>query len=184
MHQCHVIAGNGIRRNLIDARQARIERNIAQVNRVLEAQVASHNWSKRKGNTSSDCGGAPGRARKDRDPNWNKVEILDMVDCKDAKHLEELDIEDSHDIMQPETSKWTHIASKVNVAGNRAYHRHGATYKYKWQTLLSYYKKIADFHSGIRMNGRSIGALPLLRGSHLDCLGHSLRRCMAVCTVG
>jgi hypothetical protein len=71
MYQCHVIAGNGNRRNLTDARQGRVERNIAQVNRVLEAQVASHNRSKRKVNTSVDCGGAPNKARKDRDPNWN-----------------------------------------------------------------------------------------------------------------
>jgi hypothetical protein len=75
-----------------------------------------------------------------------------MVDCKEAEHLEELDMEDSRDLMQPETSKWTRIASKVNAMGNGVCHRDGAACKYKWQMLLSDYKKIADFHSGTGMN--------------------------------
>jgi hypothetical protein len=75
-----------------------------------------------------------------------------MVDCKEAEHLEELDMDDSRDLMQPETSKWTRIAAKVNAAGNGPCHRDGAACKYKWQTLLSDYKKIADFHSGIGVN--------------------------------
>jgi hypothetical protein len=39
------------------------------------------------------------------DSNWNKYKILDIVDCKEAEHLEELDMEVSRDLMVLETSK-------------------------------------------------------------------------------
>jgi hypothetical protein len=75
-----------------------------------------------------------------------------MVDCKEAEHLEELDMDDSRDLMQHETSKWTRIVAKVNAAGNGLCHCDGVACKYKWQIPLSDYKKFVDFHSGTRVN--------------------------------
>jgi hypothetical protein len=50
--------------------------------------------------------------------------------------------------MDPESSKWERIASKVDVAlaGQPHIHRSGPACKYKWQSFLQEYKKLADFH--------------------------------------
>jgi hypothetical protein len=153
---------------LTDARHARQEKTIAQVKQRVEAQVAAFNKNKRKGNGLGDSAGGAGKTRKDRDPNWNKSEILDMVDCKEVEHLEELDMDDSRDLMQPETSKWTSIAAKVNAAGNGPCHQDGAACKYKWQTLLSYYKKIVDFHSGTGVNEEEYWGLTFAERKSLE----------------
>jgi hypothetical protein len=50
--------------------------------------------------------------------------------------------------MDPDTSKWEKIATKVDAAlvGQPHIHRNGPACKYKWQSMLQEFKKLADFH--------------------------------------
>jgi hypothetical protein len=60
--------------------------------------------------------------------------------------VDELDVVDQRQLMDPDTNKWEKIATKVDVAlvGQPHIHRNGPTCKYKW--MLQEFKKLADFH--------------------------------------
>ena len=51
--------------------------------------------------------------------------------------------------MAMDASKWGCIVDKVNVAARGETTRHGPACKHKWQSTLSEYKRIVDFHSMI-----------------------------------
>jgi hypothetical protein len=65
--------------------------------------------------------------------------------------LEDIEVKDARELMHPELTKWGKIAMKLKEAGKRRgghIARDGLAYKYKWQTLLAEYKKVADYHKG------------------------------------
>ncbi|KAG0606268.1 hypothetical protein M758_9G127100 [Ceratodon purpureus] len=87
-------------------------------------------------------------AKKDRDPNWSKSEILSLIEAKRSEYIEELSVEDARELMCPELGKWGKIAMKMNASkGEGDVERDGSACKYKWNTLLSDLKKIWDYHS-------------------------------------
>jgi hypothetical protein len=92
------------------------------------------------------------KARKERASNWSALEILDMVAAK----KQDIEVEDARKLMRPEQSKWGKISTQVNEAG-RLWWGHSprdvVSCKYKWQTLLVDYKKIADYHRCIGLVG-------------------------------
>ncbi|KAG0572793.1 hypothetical protein KC19_VG125600 [Ceratodon purpureus] len=100
--------------------------------------------------STSSMGGQPRRAaaKKDRDPNWSKSEILSLIEAKRSEYIEELTVEDARELMCPELGKWGKIAVKINASkGEGDVERDGPTCKYKWNSLLSDFKKIWDFHA-------------------------------------
>lgn len=121
-----------------------------------EASTGASQDPKRKAATSADAAGPSRKSRKERASNWSALEILDMVAAKKQEFLEEIELEDARAFMHPEQSKWSKIATQVNAAGLvRGGHspRDASACKYKWQTLLADYKKIADFHRGTGLVG-------------------------------
>ena len=54
--------------------------------------------------------------------------------------------------MKAKGSKWSKIVEKLNVDEVCQCHKNGATCKYKWQTMLSKYKKIVDYYKCIGIN--------------------------------
>jgi hypothetical protein len=114
-----------------------------------EAFAGASQDRKRKGGTSADAVGPSRKSRKERASNWSVLEILDMVAAKKQEFLEDIEVEDARDLMYPDQTKWGKIATQVYEAGLvRGGHspRDALACKYKWQTLLADYKKVADFH--------------------------------------
>ena len=123
---------------------------------ATEASAGASQDRKRKGGTSADAASPSRKSKKERASNWSALEILDMVAAKKQEVLEEIELEDARAFMHPEQSKWGKIATQVNAAGLvRGGHspRDASACKYKWQTLLADYKKIADFHRGTGLVG-------------------------------
>ena len=80
---------------------------------------------------------APMRAWKERDANWTLPEMLELVHAKKEEWLEDIEVEDGRDLMNPETTRWRQISTKVNR--NKALgapDRDGSMCKYKWTALL------------------------------------------------
>lgn len=83
-------------------------------------------------------------------------EILDMVATKRQEFLEDIEVKDARELMHLELTKWGKIAMKLKEAGKRRgghIARDGLAYKYKWQTLLAKYKKVADYQKGTGLVG-------------------------------
>lgn len=86
--------------------------------------------------------------KKERDPNWSKAEILNLIEAKRQEHVAEMAVEDPRELMCPELGKWGKIAMILNAGkGEGDVERDRDACKYKWSTLLSDFKKIWDFHS-------------------------------------
>ena len=95
--------------------------------------------------TGDDEAGAS--SKKERDPNWSKSEILCLIELKRQEYIDEMTVKDARELMCPELGKWGKIALKLNAAkGEGDVERGGEACKYKWNTLLSDFKKIWDFH--------------------------------------
>jgi hypothetical protein len=119
---------------------------------VTQGSASGVGRGKRKA-SSSGGGASPPKSRKERACNWTLLEILDMVAAKRHEFLEDIEVEDARELMHPELTKWGKIAIKVNEAGKvRGGHiaRDGLAYKYKWQTLLADYKKVAPPPNSLR----------------------------------
>jgi hypothetical protein len=58
------------------------------------------------------------RPRRDRCPNWNLYEMLALVDAKRKEYMDEFDVVDTRDLMDPETIKWTRISERVMASGH------------------------------------------------------------------
>jgi hypothetical protein len=92
------------------------------------------------------------RARKERDPNWSRQEILALVRAKRVEFVEELEVDDPRELMSSEMTKWDRIALSVNAAPGIVCYRSAEACKYKWQVLLPDYKRVADLHKGTGTN--------------------------------
>lgn len=95
---------------------------------------------------------ATSKKRKERDPNWVREEILALVEAKREEYIEELDIVDARDLIVTDVSKWTRIATKVSNTTGGDVTREGPACKHKWQSIMSDYKRIADFHGATGRN--------------------------------
>jgi hypothetical protein len=93
------------------------------------------------------------RARKDRGPNWNSMEISALIQAKRHLFLEELEAVDGRHLMNPDASKWVRISIEVMQAGCSQYPRDGPSCKTKWNLIISDYKKIADYFARSGTNG-------------------------------
>jgi hypothetical protein len=97
-------------------------------------------------------GGGKSKPRKERDPNWNRVEMLALVRAKRAEFIEELEADDPRLFMNSEMTKWERISVSVSSTDGIECIRTAEACKYKWQTLMPDYKRIADLHKETGMN--------------------------------
>lgn len=89
----------------------------------------------------------PSRApRKERDPNWTRMEMIALVRAKRQEFLDEVDADDPRTLMTTEGTRWKKIGISVNLVDGVICYRSPDACKYKWQQLLPDYKRIADLH--------------------------------------
>lgn len=75
---------------------------------------ASEKGKRKACNTTEDA--CPAKCRKERASNWTLLEILDMVAAERHEFLEDIEVEDVHELMHPKLTKWGKTAIKVNEA--------------------------------------------------------------------
>ena len=78
--------------------------------------------------------------------------MLALVAAKRAEFMEELEADDPRQLMHPEMSKWEKILVSVNAGHGTSCYRSPEACKYKWQTLLPEYKRVADVHKETSVN--------------------------------
>ena len=86
------------------------------------------------------------RRRKEQDPNWSREDILALVEAKREEYIDEMEVTDVRDLMASELTKWGCIAEKVIAATGGEIIREAPACKHKWQSTISEYKRIVDFH--------------------------------------
>jgi hypothetical protein len=72
--------------------------------------------------------------------------MLVLVRTKGAEFLKELEADDPYDLMNPKMRKWDKVSISMNLVVGITCYRSPEACKYKWQTLLLKYKRIADLH--------------------------------------
>jgi hypothetical protein len=72
--------------------------------------------------------------------------MLVLVKAKRSKFMEELEADDPRLLMNSEMTKWKRISSSVSVTEWIECINSAEACKYKWQTLLPDYKRIADLY--------------------------------------
>ena len=81
--------------------------------------------------------------KKERNPNWSKIEILSLIAAKRPKYIDEMTVEEPKELMCPKLGKWGQIVFVLNsTRGEEEVEMKGDACKYKWSTLLSDFKKI------------------------------------------
>jgi hypothetical protein len=90
--------------------------------------------------------------RKDRDPNWNKLEMLALMRAKQAEFIQELECDDPREFMNLEMNKWEKISISVNAGPGICCYRNPEACIYKWKTLLPKYKRVVDVHKDQGVN--------------------------------
>ncbi|KAG0571202.1 hypothetical protein M758_6G209500 [Ceratodon purpureus] len=85
------------------------------------------------------------RTRKDRGPNWSPQENAALITAKQEMFLQGLDIVDGRDHFTPETRKWICVSHVENMVGVSLIVPDGPACKTKWNQLVPYYKRIADY---------------------------------------
>ena len=85
------------------------------------------------------------RARKERGPNWNPVEIKSLIEAKRNQFLQELDNKDSRTSMITDATKWQRISAVLKDCGTSPCYRDGNACKTKWHQMSTDYKRIVDF---------------------------------------
>jgi hypothetical protein len=78
--------------------------------------------------------------------------MLALVRAKRAEFIEELEVDDSRQLMNPEMSKWEKNLVSINARHGTSCYRSLEACKYKWQTLLPEYKRVADVHKETGVN--------------------------------
>ena len=96
--------------------------------------------------------GGSTKKKKERDPNWNRMEILALVQVKQEEFMEELQTDDPRELMNIDITKWERVSLLVNIGSGISYYRSPEACKYKWQTLLPNYKRVADLYKETRVN--------------------------------
>jgi hypothetical protein len=56
------------------------------------------------------------KGRKERDPNWSRLEMLALVRAKRAEFMDELQVDDQRELMSTEGTKWERVSLSVNTA--------------------------------------------------------------------
>jgi hypothetical protein len=118
----------------------------------IASAVQRRGRGKRQSPVPSGEGDISATARKDRDPNWNKLKMLTLVRTKRAEFIQELECNDPRVLMNPEMTKWDKISLSMNATLGICCYCSPAACKYKWQTLLPEYKRVADVHKEIGVN--------------------------------
>jgi hypothetical protein len=98
--------------------------------------------------TGEAQGAGPSKTRKERDPNWNCMEMISLVRAKRAEFMEELTVDDPRELMNTDMTKSERVSLSVNAGAGISCYRSPEACKYKWQTILHEYKKVADLHKG------------------------------------
>jgi hypothetical protein len=78
--------------------------------------------------------------------------MLALVRAKRAEFIQELECDDPRELMNPEMSKWEKVSVSVNASNGICCYRSPEACKYKWQTLLPDYKRVADVHKETGVN--------------------------------
>jgi hypothetical protein len=65
-------------------------------------------------NSSDGEGGAPSKQRKERDPKWNRTEMLALVRAKRTEFIEELEADNPWLLMNTKITKWKRISLSVS----------------------------------------------------------------------
>jgi hypothetical protein len=55
-------------------------------------------------------------------------------------------VDDPRELMNTDVTKWERISLSVNAGAGISCYRSPEACKYKWQTLVPEYKKVADLH--------------------------------------
>jgi hypothetical protein len=104
--------------------------------------------NERKGGASA--AGAPGTSpvkyRKERDPNWSRLKMMALVRAKYAEFMDELQSNDPREFMNSDVTQWKRVSLSMNAGPSITCYRSSEACKYKWQTLLPEYKRVADVH--------------------------------------
>lgn len=74
------------------------------------------------------------------------------MEAKRLEHLEEMEVIDARDLMSTDVTKWGKIAIEVNTITGGGVLREGPACKHKWQSVMSDFKRIADYHKGTGRN--------------------------------
>jgi hypothetical protein len=74
------------------------------------------------------------------------MEMLALVRAKRTEFIEELEADDPRLLMNTEKTKWERISLAVSSTDGVQCYRSVEACKYKWQTLLPDYKRVADVH--------------------------------------
>jgi hypothetical protein len=69
---------------------------------------------------------------KERDPNWNRLEMLTLVQAKRTELIAEIEVDDPHELMSPEMTKWEKVSLSVNAGPRISCYRSPKACKYKW----------------------------------------------------
>ena len=95
----------------------------------------------------------PKHPRKDRGPNWLPQEVTALVNIKRDMYLEEIDIVDARDLMNPDATKWFRVSQEVMKADFSPCVRDAIACKTKWNQIIPDYKRIANFFARTGRNG-------------------------------
>jgi hypothetical protein len=71
------------------------------------------------------------RPRKERNLNWNRLEMIALVCAKRAEFSEELQANDPCELMSSEMTKWDHVSLSINAVAGITYFRSVEACKYK-----------------------------------------------------
>jgi hypothetical protein len=92
------------------------------------------------------------RSRKERQPNWDYEEVMELILAKE-REPEKLKLnQDARDNMETAIIRWTKIVEEVAKAGVSTYARGAIACQDKWGSLFTSYKKIADYSNGTGNN--------------------------------
>jgi hypothetical protein len=78
--------------------------------------------------------------------------MLALVHAKHSEFIEDLQVDDPRVLKQTKGSKWDRVSLSVNASAGISCYRSPDACKYKWQTLLLEYKKVANLYREIGTN--------------------------------
>jgi hypothetical protein len=92
------------------------------------------------------------RPRKERQPNWDYEEVMQLIQTKEQEHKKLKLNEDARDNMETADTRWKKISEELAKAGVSTYFRGATACQDKWGSLFTGYKKIADYSNGTGNN--------------------------------
>jgi hypothetical protein len=92
------------------------------------------------------------RSRKPKQANWEKFEIIALINAKKSKYEANLEVVDLQNDMETSVKKWRRILKIVINNGCYEHHLNIPTCKDKWGSFYGDYKKEHNYTSGTKHN--------------------------------